>query len=111
MAISDKKLWILYRGGITGLNKAIFLQLLKTARAQTMQPRTIRSAFKAAGLIPFNPSRVLQKLPNARTPSPLPSQPRLYATPSSGEDVERFLRDIRLDTSLRTHRRERELKR
>ena len=67
-----------------------------------MQPRTIRSAFKGAGLIPFNPSHVIQKLPDARTPSSSPSQPRLYVTPSSSEDIEHFLRDIRLDTSLKT---------
>src|SRR5947207_7828232 len=94
------------RGGLTGINKAIFLQLLKTARAETMQPRTIRSAFKGAGLIPFNPEHVLQKISNSTTaPSSTSSaslQPPVCRTPISSKEVQQYLHAIQVDTSLTT---------
>src|SRR2546423_9710957 len=90
------------RGGLTGINKAIFLQLLKTAREETMKPRTIRSAFKSTGLIPFNPQRVLGALPNSTlappsTPS-VPNQPAIYPTPLSCEEVQQYVKDVHLQS-------------
>jgi len=41
--------------GITGINRNYFLQILGEIRPQIYTPKLIDSAFKAAGLLPFNP--------------------------------------------------------
>ena len=48
--------------GITGINRDYFLQILGKIRPQIYIPKLIDSAFKAAGLLPFNPNQVLQRL-------------------------------------------------
>ena len=52
------------RNGITGIDKHVFLELLRRARTKSFSPGNIRSSFRAAGLVPYNPAIVLEKLPN-----------------------------------------------
>lgn len=49
---------------ITGFNKVNFLPLYVAARAKVLQKRTIRNAFSATGLVPYNPKKVFDKIPN-----------------------------------------------
>ena len=50
--------------GCSKFDKIEFLTAIDSIRRQTFKPTTIISAFKKTGLIPFNPSIVLNKLPN-----------------------------------------------
>jgi DDE superfamily endonuclease len=42
--------------GVTGINRDYFLQILGEIKPQIYTPELIDSAFKAAGLLPFNPN-------------------------------------------------------
>jgi len=42
--------------GITGINRDYFLRILSEIRPQVYTSELIRSAFKAIGLLPFNPN-------------------------------------------------------
>jgi len=42
--------------GIIGINRDYFLRILGEIRPYTYTPELINSAFKAAGLLPFNPN-------------------------------------------------------
>ena len=42
--------------GVTGINKNYFLQILGEIRPKVYMPKLINSAFKAVGLLPFNPN-------------------------------------------------------
>ena len=97
--------------GITGINRDYFLQILGEIRPQIYTPELIDSTFKAAGLLPFNPDQVLQRLTGqssyARpyTPQP-PNEPTLLSsplhpkTPKSHSDRAQYSHTIRhLDTT------------
>ena len=60
----------LARQSIFHIDKADFLGMYKIARTQIFSKRTIKSGFRATGLIPFNPERVLSSLTITKTPSP-----------------------------------------
>jgi hypothetical protein len=64
------------RLGVNHISKEEFLPAFFTAHQQVMRTENIASGFKATGLIPFNPERVLDKLgPIVKaTPSPRSSQ-------------------------------------
>lgn len=92
--------------GITGINRDYFLQILGEIRPQIYTPELINNAFKAAGLLPFNPDRVLQRLTgqpsSARLCTPQPSnEPTLLSsplhpkTPKSHSDRARYSHTIR----------------
>jgi DDE superfamily endonuclease len=61
--------------GITGINRDYFLRILGEIRPQVYTRELIRSAFEAAGLLPFNPNRALarcSKQPTSIEPSTPP---------------------------------------
>ena len=60
--------------GITGINRDYFLQILGEIRPQIYTRELIRSAFEAAGLLPLNPNRALDRC-SARPSSMRPSTP------------------------------------
>ena len=71
----------LIRRGIDFVDKADFLVLYKHARIETYQPDTIRSGFKATGLVPYNPVRVLLTLQiKQKTPTPPGSSHGSYSS-------------------------------
>lgn len=67
----------LARQGIFHLDKTDFLTNYQKVRPVTHSESNILSGFRATGLIPFNPDRVLSNLTITKTPSPspLPDQP------------------------------------
>jgi hypothetical protein len=64
------------RLGINHITKEEFLPAFFTAHQQVMTAENIASGFKATGLIPYDPERVLDKLSPIveATPSPQSSQ-------------------------------------
>jgi hypothetical protein len=60
----------LARQGIFQVDKADFLGMYCQARTTVFTPQTIASGFRATGLIPFNPDRVISALTITKTPSP-----------------------------------------
>lgn len=63
----------LMRVGVSHINKSDFLPAYLTARIESLTSNIIRSGFTAAGLVPYDPERVLSKLnTQLRTPTPPP---------------------------------------
>jgi len=70
------------RPGCSEFGKIEFLTSIDWIRHQIFKPTTIRSAFKATGLIPFNPSIVINKLSNVvNTSFELGTQPFETSSP------------------------------
>jgi hypothetical protein len=68
--------------GVHHIDKPNFLELLLGARKKTFTSKNIKSSFSATGIVPLDPSRVLDRLQIViRTPSP--PAPELLARPSS----------------------------
>ncbi|KAJ5273619.1 hypothetical protein N7478_008744 [Penicillium angulare] len=59
------------RIGINHIDKFDFLEVYPSARDEVFKLETIKNSFAAAGLVPFNPDRVISKLDiQLRTPTP-----------------------------------------
>ena len=66
------------RRHITYVSKKDFLFAFYEAYTASITPDNIRAGFKASGLVPFDPERVISQLDIVaivRTPSPNPSLP------------------------------------
>jgi hypothetical protein len=63
------------RLGINHIDKPEFLACLEKARIEAFSPSNIRSGFAAAGVVPFNPERVLSMFSRPITP---PLAPTVY---------------------------------
>ena len=64
------------RLGVDHIDKLDFLAAFPQARVEAFKPATIQNAFAAAGLVPYDPDRVISKLDvQLRTPTPLGSRP------------------------------------
>ena len=61
------------RMGCGNFDKIEFLDQIESIRQRTFKPSTIRSAFRATGLIPFDPSIVISKLREAVPASSMPN--------------------------------------
>ena len=59
--------------GCGNFDKIEFLDQIESIRQRTFKPSTIQSAFRATGLIPFDPSIVISKLREAVPASSLPN--------------------------------------
>jgi hypothetical protein len=59
----------LARQGIFHVDKSDFLTMYKKARTTVFSEQNIKSSFRATGLIPYNPERVLSSLTITKTPS------------------------------------------
>lgn len=70
------------RIGYTDFNKREFLTTIITMHKNTFKIKTVKLAFKATGLIPFNPAVVLDKMrdfiPDRATPPPVAQEPAQY---------------------------------
>jgi hypothetical protein len=55
------------RTGCTDFNKVEFLNTIDSIRQQTFKKRTILSAWEQAGLCPYNPEIVFQKLESSQS--------------------------------------------
>jgi hypothetical protein len=59
------------RYGINHVDKLDFLEAYPLARIEVFKSETIKNSFVAAGLVPYDPDRVLSKLNiRLRTPTP-----------------------------------------
>jgi hypothetical protein len=85
------------------VKKQRFLTCYNLARQETFLPRLLRTGWKAAGIIPFNPLKGLQSSqipaskPRAKTPPQQPIIPAFYTTPKSSRQVfhnTQFIRQI-----------------
>jgi hypothetical protein len=100
-----------YSTGCTDFDKMEFLNALHTVRLQTFKPHTIISAWAKSGIIPFNPSIVLNQLESPvrldRQPSfdfgtPPPTTPIPMVTPQSAQALTN-LANILYDPELADH--------
>jgi hypothetical protein len=69
-----KELDYMVRDGLTNITKVEFLAVIEGVRKKAFTNSTILSAFKKAGISPFNPVPILEELKHRcvqRTPSPL----------------------------------------
>ena len=95
-------------GGVGKIGKEHFTYMYCPAREQVFTARTIRSGWSGAGLYPFNPSKVLEKLPkpalqlttpiNDMTetcPGPQDQMPRTPLTPVSADALAKLLNTIK----------------
>ncbi|EAQ88445.1 hypothetical protein CHGG_05064 [Chaetomium globosum CBS 148.51] len=88
--------------GVHHIDKPRFLELFLEARKKTFDTKNIASGFRAAGLLPFDPTQVLCRLQTRiRTPSPPPTpiQPPSLPLKTPANIVE-------LDSLQRKHQRE-----
>jgi hypothetical protein len=61
------------RAGVNHIDKLDFITTFPNVRTEAFKPATIQNAFEAAGLVPYNPGQVMEKLSiRLRTP-PLPA--------------------------------------
>jgi len=73
------------RTGCFEFDKIEFLTAMDSIRRQTFKPTTILSAFRETGLIPFNPSTVLDKLPPTNNSA---SEPELHSHSTASTNFE-----------------------
>jgi hypothetical protein len=75
----------------------MFLDIYPSVRSHVMSPTTISSGFRATGIYPYDPDRVLQKLTFVKTPSPPGSfhgtglSPWISETPKNSTDLAKQL--------------------
>jgi hypothetical protein len=95
-------------GGVGKIGKEHFTYMYSPARAQVLTARNIRSGWSGAGLYPFNPSKVLDKIPKPAPqltipinditepcPGPQDQMPRTPLTPVSAEALAKLLNTIK----------------
>ncbi len=71
----------LARQGVFHVDKGDFLAMYKQLHSSVLCQQTIASGFRATGLIPFNPERVLSRLTVTKTPSPPGSSHGIQSSP------------------------------
>jgi hypothetical protein len=97
----SKNIEALARLRTTNVDKADFLEGLKDAIPEAVTPENVRSGFAAAGLVPLDPQRVLEKLsirpstPEDAISSGRSSAPWTPKTPRTAKDLKRHLRYVR----------------
>ncbi len=99
------------RYGAVNVNKLDFLRYYQEARSTAITTHNILSAWRGAGLIPFNPSVIISRLPRPKTP-PYTSftnsngvQVDIAVTPSTATRINQFVNEILagMTPSLHTH--------
>lgn len=88
------------RLGIHHIDKEDFLTIYRSARLSVFTEQNIKSGFRATGLIPYNPERVLSSLTITKTPSPprsiaIPSSPWVAETPHNLTELEKQAKLVR----------------
>jgi hypothetical protein len=115
----------LERGGVGTIGKEHFTYLYKPARERALTSRNIKAGFKASGLFPFNPDRVLTDMPkppvDLTVPAPNASgvevdscpQCEILQTPVTSEGLTLLYnlikQDVDADDKVSKQRRERHL--
>ena len=65
----------------TGVKKGTFWTFYSEARALTFLPKTIQSAFRATGIVPFNPNKVLVKVTKVTKTTTANCPTAIFTTP------------------------------
>jgi len=77
----SKEIELFIKASVNHITKQEFFIAFKAAHLAIFKEETIRSGFKAAGLIPHNPDEVISKLDvRLRTPTPISSRPGTAST-------------------------------
>jgi hypothetical protein len=87
------------RSGINHVDKLDFLEAYPSARIEAFKSETIKNSFAAAGLVPYDPDRVISKLDiRLRTPTPLSSQESEWSpkTPSNYVQLQKQASSIKV---------------
>jgi hypothetical protein len=98
----------LMRVGVNHIDKSDFLPAYLIARTEALTSNTVRSGFAGAGLVPYDPERVLSKLNSyLRTPTPPPPPPTKQApwvpeTPHNIQELESQAKAVRDFVQRRT---------
>ena len=81
------------------------MKLYPTARTKAFTHKTICNAWKAIGLLPYNPTAVLKTLPHTGPPASLQSiiniNPQTLRTPKTVEDLQSLRNQIAKSTTKR----------
>jgi len=86
--------------GITGLNREYFLQILGQIRPEVYTPELVKKSFEAAGILPYNPERVLARCSRQTRPSTPPQPPEITLLSSPLHPRTPTLNQDQLRTSL-----------
>lgn len=98
---------VLRTHGALDIGKHNFFPLLQSARKKALIGTTIKSAWKKAGLIPFNPRVIYSLLPGESTPEPqdVLQSSRLPGTPQSPRAIRRLTKKVIHQASSTPQRR------
>lgn len=91
------------RLGRVSITKEEFFTIFHQARKQALTSSNIQSAFRTTGLVPFDPQRVLVKLPNNTEGSESPAsstRTRPYETPKSSAQLRDHLQFINQQSAI-----------
>jgi DDE superfamily endonuclease len=81
------------QAGAMNFLKAEFLETYQKVHPQAFTMKNIKSGFRNAGLVPFNPKQALEQLLMAFTLIPLAS-PQQFQTPKTQQDVQQALENL-----------------
>ena len=103
-------------GGATSVNKPLFIHLYHLARVKTFTRSNIESAWAGSGLYPFNPSRVISRIPassNWKSTTPPPATPPatqtelpIHQTPRTSQQAKDISADILSSTNFGSPQRQ-----
>lgn len=85
--------------GQQSIGKESFYSIFKIARQKAYTPRTIQTAFRSTGLLPFNPQKVYRQFnlkPKEVTPPPGEQTPAPH-TPKTPRTLRRYTKDVLQD--------------
>ena len=88
------------RIGVQRFPKAEFLETYSKIRPQALTQKNIKSGFRKAGLVPFDPKKALERLPTleatpipAATPPPVATSEQHFSTPKNQHEVQKLLEE------------------
>jgi DDE superfamily endonuclease len=82
------------RAGALKFPKTEFLETYQVIRPQAITEKNIKSGFRKASLVPFNPTKALERLPTASTPTVSPQRKEQTQTPKTQQDVQQALENL-----------------
>jgi hypothetical protein len=96
------------KAGVNHIDKLDFLKAFPEARTTAFKSETIQNSFAGAGIVPFDPERVLEKLGiQLKTPSPPGSRPSSRSTnsvPKTPHNLKQLKKqETTIQKLLRTH--------
>jgi hypothetical protein len=88
------------RIGVQRFPKAEFIETYSKIRPKALTQKNIKSGFRKAGLVPFDPKKALERLltlevtaPPAATPPPAAASEQHFSTPENQHEVQKLLEE------------------